>query len=277
MPLETLGFKYDDALRVMQQDVLEAVHIYPYYMARDERLLTAFLPHTVLLDRMRNLEIAPVQQEIAKEIYANWDLVPIAWTTLGGDLATQHIVCTKPVNTLDELREVKLRHFSKIGIDAMNSLGVSTQTLPSSELYLALKTGVVDCSFYAPVYTKSQSLYEVADYWANVGYSTIASPIAILAQQDEWEKVPDDLKNIMRTAGEEMYDEQVAEWKAREAEKQAESFLREHGMTQLDTFPLEDRKKIREAMLEAWRKQCESIGPEAVEIYERVTAALEEG
>lgn len=275
VPLETLGFKYDDALRVMRQGALEMVHIYPYYMSRDEPLLTAFMPHTVLLDRMHNVEIAPVQHELAEQIYAQWNLVPVAWTTLGGSLATQQVVCTRPVNTLEELRKVKLRHFEKIGIEAMNSLGVSTQTLPSSELYLALKTGVVDCSFYAPVYTKSQSLYEVADYWADIGYSTIASPIAILAREELWQELPDDLKSVMRDVGNQMYAEQIEEWKAREEEKAAEAFLRENGMTELEPFPTEDRREIREAMLEAWREQTESIGPEAVEIYERVTEALE--
>lgn len=275
VPLETVGFKYDDALRVLQQDVMEAVHIYPYYMSRDEPLLTAFMPHNVLIDRMDNLKIADVQFEIAEEIYAGWDLVAFARTTLGGAVATQQIVCTEPVDTLDELRGKKVRHFTKTGIEAMNSLGVATQTLPSSELYLALKTGVVDCSFYAPIYTKSQSLYEVAKYWSDIGYSTIASPIAIVARKADWEALPEDMREILTAVGREMYSEQIEAWTAREEEKEAEAFLKEHGMTELEPFPLEDRETIRDAILAAWKTQAENIGPRAVEIYERVTAELE--
>lgn len=274
VPLETIGFKYSDALRVMRQGILQMIHIYPYYMSRDEPLLTTFLPNTVLLNRMLNLDIAPVQQKIATKIYAKWNLVPVAWTTLGGSSATQQIVCTKPIDTLKELRTVKLRHFSKIGIEAMNSLGVATETLPSSELYLALKTGVVDCSFYAAVYTKSQSLYEVAHYWSNIGYATIASPNAILVRKDLWTRLPDDLKRVMIGVGKTMYKEEINAWKARKGEKAAEAFLKAHGMTELPPFPEKDREKIRQAILTAWRKHCESIGPEAVSIHRQIMAAL---
>lgn len=276
VPLETIGLKYDDALRATQQGIVDAVHIYPYYMGRDEPLLTAFMPHTVLLDREDNIKIAELQHEIANDIYAKWDLVPFAWTTLGGGSGTQQIVCTKPVRNLEELRRVKLRHFDKIGIEAMNALGVSTQTLPSSEVYLALRTGVIDCTFYAAIYTKSQSLYEVAPYWSDIGYSTIGSPIAITARRDRWEELPQDLRDALARVGEEMYQEQIEAWRNREEEAAAEAFLKENGMTQLEPFPMEDRREIRKAMLAAWQRQTQAIGPEAVEIYERVSVALEE-
>lgn len=275
VPLESIGFKPADSLRVLKQGVLDAMVLVPYYLDRDEPLLSVFMPHGGMMDPEDNIKILDVQHEIAQQIYDKWDVVTIG-RTFQGELREQTLVSRVPVNSLEELREIKLRHFTKLGIDTFNSLGVSTQTMPSSELYLALKTGVVDASLYAPVYTKSQSIFEVACCSAYIGVFATATPTAIGASQTAWSQLSDAHKDIMQTVLDEMFNESVDVWREATPQKEAVEFLmQQEGFEILEPFSEEDRKEIQQATLAEWRKFAESLGPDGVDAYNRIIAALE--
>lgn len=274
VPLESIGFKPADSLRVIKQGVLDAMNIVPYYIDRDEPLLAAFMPHGGLMDPEDNFKIIDVQHEIANEIYAKWNVAPVG-RIFAGSLKHQTLVSRVPVRSLEELRDIKLRHFTKIGIETFNALGVSTQTLPSSELYLALKTGVVDASLYAPVYTKSQSIYEVACCSAYIGVFSAATPFVIGADEAKWSALSDEHRQIMMDVAQEMYEENIAIWRANEAEEEAVEFLKQQdGFENLEPFSEDDRRAIQQETWRQWKAFSESLGPEAVRNYERVIAAL---
>lgn len=274
VPLESIGFKPADSLRVLKQGVLDAMVLVPYYLDRDEPLLSVFMPHGGMLDPEDNLKILDVQHEIAQEIYDKWDVVTIG-KTFQGELREQTLVSRVPVNSLEELRKIKLRHFTKLGIDTFNALGVSTQTMPSSELYLALKTGVVDASLYAPVYTKSQSIFEVACCSAMIGVFATATPTAVGASEAAWSKLSDEQRQIIQDVLAEMFDESVEVWREATPQKEAVEFLmQQEGFEILEPFSEEDRREIQKATLEEWRKFAESLGPDAIDAYERIVASL---
>ncbi|MEO1190972.1 MAG: TRAP transporter substrate-binding protein DctP [Pseudomonadota bacterium] len=273
IPLESIGFKPADSLRVLKQGVLDAMNVVPYYVDRDEPLLSAFMPHGGLMDPEDNFKIIDVQHEIAAEIYAKWDVIPVG-RIFAGALKRQTLVSRVPVSSLEDLRKIKLRHFTKIGIDSFNALGVSTQTLPSSELYLALKTGVVDGSLYAPIYTKSQSIYEVACCSSFIGVFSAATPFIIGANAQSWAALSDGQKAILQSVASEMYEENIEKWRNDTAEAEAIAYLREQDFEILDPFPEEDRKAIQQATWDQWRLYAESLGPDAVRNYERIVAAL---
>jgi TRAP-type C4-dicarboxylate transport system substrate-binding protein len=274
VPLESIGFKPADSLRVLKQGVLDAMALAPYYLDRDEPMLSVFMPHGGLMDPEDNLKILDVQHEIAQQIYDKWDVVTVG-KTFQGELREQTLVSRVPVDSLEDLRKIKLRHFTKLGIDSFNALGVSTQTMPSSELYLALKTGVVDASLYAPVYTKSQSIYEVACCSSMIGVFATSTPTAIGASRQAWSKLSDEQKQIMQDALAEMFDESVEVWREAKPQKEAVDFLKQQeGFEILEPFSEEDRREIQRAVLDEWRKFAESLGPEGIDAYERIIAAL---
>lgn len=275
VPIETIGFKNVDTLRVLQQGVIDAMNIVPYYAIRDEPLMGIFAPHGVLLDPDENLKIVDTQYEIGAEILKdNWNVVQISRAPFGA-LRDLVIMSKTPVNTLEGLRSLKLRHFTKDGLEAFNNLGISTQVVPSSELYLALKTGVVDAAVYGPTYGQSQSIYEVTCCLAYLSSFSMAYPFSIGVNADVWAGVPDDLKAVLVTEANAMWQESVDKWKEGAAEKVAYEFLTtKGGMQMLDPFPLEDRKAIQAELLKIWKAQAESIGPKAVGYYDRIIAAL---
>ncbi len=271
--IETLGFKNVDSLRVLKQGVLEAMHIVPYYLFRDAPALAALMPHGGLLEPEDNLKIEKVQREIANEIYAKWDLVPAVDWHAGG-LRDLVVVSKEPISSLADLKGKKFRHFTKEGTQAFNDLGISTQIVPSSELYLALKTGVVDAAVYGLIYVKTQSINETTCCVSYLAPFSAAFPFTVGVRKDVWTKLDPALKTAMQDVGKEFYARALDEWRSNKLEGETAAFLKEKGMKFLAPFPLEDRKKIQQALFKAWREQCEKIGPDAVKNYERIIAAL---
>jgi len=275
IPIETIGFKNVDTMRVLQQRVVDAMSIVPYYAVRDEPLMGVFAPHGVLIEPEQNLKIVDVQYEIGAEILKNnWKFVQVSRSPFGA-LRDLVIMSKDPVNTLDGLRGLKFRHFTKDGLEAFNNLGVSTQVVPSSELYLALKTGVVDAAVYGPTYGQSQSIYEVTCCFSYLAAFSMAYPFSIATNEDTWAAVPDDLKAILVGEADAMWQESVDLWAEGAAEKAAYEFLTTTGgMKQLDPVPLEDRQAIQAELLKIWKAQAEALGPTGASYYERIVAAL---
>jgi len=67
IPIETIGFKNVDSLRVVKQGAVDIVGLTPYYVTRDEPMMGVFAPHGMLVDAEENLKIVDVQYEVAEE------------------------------------------------------------------------------------------------------------------------------------------------------------------------------------------------------------------
>lgn len=273
--IETLGFKNSDSLRVLQQNVLDGMMLIPYYVVRDNPQLANFAPHGSMVEAADNLKIFDVQQEIADGLYRKAGVIPaMPWFGGSGDLRDLYIYSKFPVNKLADLKGKKLRHFTADGIKAFNAVGISTQNVPSSELYLALKTGVVDAAVYANTYTRSQSIYETTCCATYVGPFSAAFPDNLVFTPVAWEKLDASMRQAIKAAGEADLKKTIAEWQEGKGEAADKAFLESKGMKFLPPLPLQERRQIQAELLKVWRAQSEKLGPEAVKNYERITAEL---
>lgn len=275
--IDTIGFKSADSLRVLRQGVVEAMFVFPQYVTRDEPLLGAMMPQGGLLDITDNAKIIDIQEKIAAEILTEkWNLAPV--TRLVDRKSSRiGIVSKVAVNSLDELRKYKLRQFNKEGISAYNRLGVSTQLVPSHELYLAMRMGIVDAAIYSLSYTKSQGLYDVACCFSEIGYYTLAAPSLIVARVEDWNSLTVDIQNIMKDVGRRIFAENMREAISGVEEAQVATELVGKGMHVLPPFSYQDRKAVQEALLAAWAEKCEKLGPVAVRNRKRILEALNSG
>ena len=138
IPIETLGFKNVDSLRVLKQKVVDAVFLQSFYVTRDEPLMGVFMPHGILTDMQENLKVIDVQADIMDEVLKdNWGFTLITNDPTGGGQSRLLVVAKDPINTLDQLRDIKFRHYSKAGLRAFATLDVST---PVSYTHLTLPT-----------------------------------------------------------------------------------------------------------------------------------------
>jgi len=91
---------------------------------------------------------------------------------MNGDTAPRGLTTSsKPVRTADDFKGVKIRTAaSPTVIRAMETLGAFPQQVPFADLYMALKTGVVDAQENGAIVVASNSLYEVQDYYMKTDY-----------------------------------------------------------------------------------------------------------
>jgi TRAP-type C4-dicarboxylate transport system substrate-binding protein len=273
--IETIGFKNVDSLRVLKQSVLEGMMLLPYYLGRDVPQLANFAPHGVMVEPADNLKIMEVQREIADGLYRKAGVVPaMPWFIGSSELRDIVIVSKFPVRSLDDLKGKKLRHFTPDGVRAFNALGIATQNVPSSELYLALKTGVVDAAVYGNTYIQSQSIYETTCCVTYLAPFSAAFPATLAFTPAAWERLDGPMRDAIKAAGEADMKRAVAEWQEGKGEKASQAFLESKGMKFQPPLPMEDRRRIQAELLKAWREQSEKLGPEALKNFDLISSKL---
>ena len=91
---------------------------------------------------------------------------------INGDTAPRGLTTRdKPVNTADDFKGLKIRTAaSPTVLRAMKTLGALPQQIPFAELYMALKTGVVDAQENGASVVNAKSLFEVQKYYMKTDY-----------------------------------------------------------------------------------------------------------
>jgi TRAP-type C4-dicarboxylate transport system substrate-binding protein len=103
---------------------------------------------------------------------------------------------SKPMDSLDDLKGFKLRVPSRRQMDAFKSLGASPQTMPAGEVYMALKTGVLDGAS-----SGARSL--IFQKWGEVTKNALEGNLAeanvqdIVINQKAWDAIPKDIQEIV--------------------------------------------------------------------------------
>ncbi len=269
-----LGYGNNQILRFLKQGLADAGIVIPNYLYKDEPLIGVMLPAGVLLDQEDNEKLFPVMREALDKIYGKWG-VELRGPVIPAIMVDWTLISKEPINSLEQLKGVKIRHSDKIPIKALNKLGVPAQFVDVNETYMALKTGVIDGAAASRLWTLQASYYEVTKYFSQLyPHSTAVMP-GIAVTKKSWAKLPDDLKDVWEaTAKSFLWDAMYSAWKAKTYEINSAKGLKEKGMVELDGFSREDRITIQKTTLEEWLTECKRLGPEAVEHYNKVVPLI---
>ena len=271
---ESLGIKQQDKLRALKAGSIEMGTLYAGYFGRDAPDLQMALVQGVILNRDEMVSILPTLTEIYRDYYGKkWDIEIVGFYM--GEVYAMSIMCKDKVQTLDELRKKKLRVWSKDQVDTFEKLGVAAQIIGQNDLYLGIQTGVVDCAVYVVANATTISLQEVTDYASFLHvYSNLPSAIGV--NKGYWNKLPPDLQQVVREAGEWVWQQALAIAQDTSREENAKKEFTEAGLlTILEPFPMEDRKALYRAASEMWKARAEKIGGDALIYREKVMKALE--
>jgi len=86
-------------------------------------------------------------------------------------------------------------------MDIMNQLGASVTPLPGGEVYLALERGVIDSAeFSTPAINYPMGFDDITKYVIEPGVHQPAVQCAVFFNNDAWNKLPADLKWIVKAA-----------------------------------------------------------------------------
>lgn len=125
---------------------------------------------------------------------------------INGDTAPRGLTTKdRPVRNADDFKGIKIRTAaSPTVLAAMNALGALPQQIPFAELYMALKTGVVDAQENGALVVLSKSLYEVQNYYMKTDY--IRDIETFYTGMDTWNKLSKENQELIYQATEEAGD-----------------------------------------------------------------------
>jgi tripartite ATP-independent transporter DctP family solute receptor len=90
---------------------------------------------------------------------------------VAGDTAPRGLSANRPIRKPEDFKGLKIRTAaSEVVLRVMKKLGALPQQIPFAELYVALRTGVVDAQENGAIVVANNKLYEVQDYYMKTDY-----------------------------------------------------------------------------------------------------------
>jgi TRAP-type C4-dicarboxylate transport system substrate-binding protein len=111
-----------------------------------------------------------------------------------------HLGSKKPVRNLADLKGMKIRELGGYGTDMWKLLGASPMFIPGPGCYEAAAKGVIDGIGLAWAFNSTFKMYEVLDYWTDVG--TNLATFFLIMNQEKWNSLPPDIQQqLMSVSG----------------------------------------------------------------------------
>lgn len=265
-----LGFKDGDMLRVVGDGIIEAAFTWPPYVARDEPALNLIVPNMVVTTREDFVALTPYGIEQYEKVYDSWNIAALSFEP--GLACFGGINSSEPITTLEALEGKKLRTWCGTTARIFQKLDVAAEVLPQAEVYLALKSGLMDAALGTPAGTLGWSIHEVAPYYTELMLVMVLT--GHIVNKDALQALPSDVRDKLLEASKEhaqKWLEFAASDDACKTEIEDIAKLKELGVTVL-AFSDEDRGLISNIAIEVWRELGEKAGGEALE-YQKLMEA----
>lgn len=129
-----------------------------------------------------------------QELYAPFNLLPIPAGQTGVQMAGWF---NREINSIADLRGLKMR-IPGFGGEVMQRAGVAQITVPASEIFTSLQTGVIDAAEWVGPYNDvSLGLHKAARYYYYPGWHEPGSMLECIVNKQAWESLPEDLQEIL--------------------------------------------------------------------------------
>ncbi|MBW1736659.1 MAG: TRAP transporter substrate-binding protein DctP [Deltaproteobacteria bacterium] len=176
----------------------------------------------------------------------------------------------RPLLMPDDFKGLKMRSFGRMGKDTLEALGAQAVVTASSETFSALQQGVID-GLATPnsVYLKRK--YETIQKYVTDGGMINFTNIVLLANNDFWKGLPDDLRVEIKK----VVDDLISEMRREMDEKNQQIFnkIREAG-NEVHTLTPEQVVSWKKALQSVYDKYGPEIGLPLIEKMKKKIAEL---
>jgi len=271
-PGATLGVKDVDMLRVLPRgNVIQVAGLYPGYMTRDEPEYAVTLPPGVVQEPEKLDALAPVLKDIYQETYNKWGIKLLGF--VAHPVRDTALMCKEPINTLEGLKGKKVRVWEKSQAETFAKLGISAQIVGQNDLYMAMRTGVIDCAIYPIHFALTISLQEVAPNAAFL-FPYVLHPLNIIVSKKAFDALPPDVQKIMEESATKVERESFAAYVKGTVDKESEVTWKEKGGKVLAPFSEADQKRFADTSVEVWEASTKQVGAKALANRDVVLKAL---
>jgi C4-dicarboxylate-binding protein DctP len=151
-------------------------------------------------DQAIKLITSEFTRKINEEAKANGYHIPACGISCGFRAHTNSV---KPIETPDDLKGLKMRvPQQEVYVIIARALGINPQEIPYSEVYMALRTGVVDGQDNAVSNIWDYKVYEVQKYLTISRYA-MGGPDPLMVNLEWYNRLPVDLQQIFDEVAEE--------------------------------------------------------------------------
>jgi TRAP-type mannitol/chloroaromatic compound transport system substrate-binding protein len=170
--------------------------------------------------------------ELWRELYEPFGLIPMAAGNTGVQMGGWF---NKEINSPADLEGLKMR-IPGLGGQVLERLGGVPVSMPGSDVFTSLQTGVIDATEWVGPYNDlAFGLHTIAKYYYYPGWHEPGAAIESIVNADAWASLPLDLQIILETAVRMTNDDVLAEYTARNAEA-LQTLVNDHGV-ELRRFP----------------------------------------
>ena len=147
--------------------------------------------------------------ELWRELYAPFNLMPFPCGNTGVQMGGWF---NKEINSVDDLKGLKMR-IPGLGGEVLRRAGGTPVTLPGSEIFTSLQTGVIDATEWVGPYNDvSFGLHKAAKYYYYPGWQEPGPGLECIINMDAWNSLPADLQAIVEITCESITTNMAAEY-----------------------------------------------------------------
>ena len=239
-----------ECLEAVKYNILQGMHQWPGYWTGKN---PAFAPIADLIGAWRHpWEVEAFFHyrgglEMLNDLYKPFGVHCVGVTYWG----MESMPSKSPIGRIEDFKGLKFRAPHGMTAQLLTKLGASVVILPGGEVYSALDKGVIDGTDWGtPSMNQRMGFFEVAKYFNYPGFHSM--PVGdFTVNQKAWDKLPDDIKQILRTA--------VREWASDMVERVAIDDLRAvkemkaKGVTPV-TWSEQELTRVRTVSREVWNE-----------------------
>ncbi len=161
-----------------------------------------------------------------REAYAPFNLVPLASGNSGQQMAGWF---NKEINSVADLNGLHMR-IPGLGGEVLRRAGGAPVSLPGSEVFTSLQTGVIDATEWVGPYNDlTLGLHTAAKYYYYPGWHEPGPTMEAIINQEAWDSLPRDLQLMLEVASRWLNDDMLAEFTARNSSS-LQTLVNEHGV-----------------------------------------------
>jgi TRAP-type C4-dicarboxylate transport system substrate-binding protein len=264
-PGASLGFKGPELLKAVAEGQLVIAEV-PTGMVEGDAPILALTAQPFISTNAREQRLL---YELAKPTYARelkkfnqFTLYTSVWPFSG-------IYTQRPIKSVADLKGLKMRVYDGTGLAFGKAAGIAARKMPFSEVYPAMKAGLLDSMYTSSVSGVDAKAWEVLKYFTPIN---IVGPVNMVnVNLDAWNKLPRETRDKVQAIAREMENEM---WNlAADMDAKARKTLAEHGMVVEEVSPefRAELNRVGDQLRAEWVKKAGRDAQEILDAYYKAT------
>jgi TRAP-type C4-dicarboxylate transport system substrate-binding protein len=222
-PGASLGFKGPELLRALAEGQLAAAEIPTGMVEGDAPVLALTAQPFISTNAFEQRLLYQLSKETYKKVLKRFNQITLytsVWPFSG-------IYTQRPITSEADLKGLKMRVYDGTGLAFGKATGIAARKMPFSEVYPAMKAGLLDSMYTSSVSGVDAKAWEVLKYFTPIN---IVGPVNMInVNLDVWNKLPKNTQATVLEIAAQMEDEM---WNlAGDMDRTSRAKLKGNGMT----------------------------------------------